>query len=509
MDALQNRDTRPTTTVPGQLLLPAGTDPVLADLIGQVNSPDHPAWMRQVERVGGCTRPLHLRGSTRVRDTETGLIDYQFSSLDAPGGVLLVRCRNRRATVCPSCAYLYQGDIYQLVRAGLDGGKGIPDTVRDHPRVFATLTAPSFGAVHTLHRPGPNGRDTRPCRPRHSPACDHGRPTRCFTRHAEDERLLGSPLCPDCYDYRAAIVWQASVGALWHRFTTGVPRRLAALSGRSVKEVTSNVRISYVKVVEYQRRGLVHIHTVIRADARPPKDADDPVPVEPPPAWLTAELLAEAVPLAAAAVIIRIDGGGAGTWTAQWGNELDVHVLSRSERDDDGSRMAAYIAKYASKGTEDAGWNPAEPEDSPRAAHAMAMIRAAWSLAEVDQLAHLKLGRWARELGYRGHVSSRSRHYSTTLAALRQARSDHLRASTAQPSTARAEAIPRQRLSVESKWELVGFGYTRGQALIAADIARDQAINRTAAREAGAARTRAGGRGRARRDTGEHERGAR
>jgi hypothetical protein len=111
---------------------------------------------------------------------------------------------------------------------------------------------------------------------------------------------------------------------------------------------------------------------------------------------------------------------------ARWGSELDVHVLSGSERDGDDSRMAAYIAKYASKGTEDTGWNPAEPENSPRAAHALAMIRTAWNLAEVEELAELKLGRWARELGYRGHVSSRSRHYSTTLAALRQARSDHL-----------------------------------------------------------------------------------
>ena len=49
-------------------------------------------------------------------------------------------------------------DTYQLIRAGLAGGKGVPDSVAVHPCVFATFTAPSFGPVHTrrvlTRRPG-------------------------------------------------------------------------------------------------------------------------------------------------------------------------------------------------------------------------------------------------------------------------------------------------------------------------------------------------------------------
>jgi hypothetical protein len=37
----------------------------------------------------------------------------------------------------------YRGDMWQLVYVG----KGVPDSVAEHPQVFATLTAPSFGAV--------------------------------------------------------------------------------------------------------------------------------------------------------------------------------------------------------------------------------------------------------------------------------------------------------------------------------------------------------------------------
>ncbi len=37
---------------------------------------------------------------------------------------------------------------FHLIRAGVADGKGVPETVADNPLVFATLTAPSFGAVH-------------------------------------------------------------------------------------------------------------------------------------------------------------------------------------------------------------------------------------------------------------------------------------------------------------------------------------------------------------------------
>ena len=57
--------------------------------------------------------------------------------------------------MCPSCSWEYQGDVWQLLFAGIAGGrKGIPDTVALHPMVFATLTAPGFGAVHTTRDDG-------------------------------------------------------------------------------------------------------------------------------------------------------------------------------------------------------------------------------------------------------------------------------------------------------------------------------------------------------------------
>src|SRR5207248_5373809 len=68
-------------------------------------------------------------------------------------------------TLFRSCSYEYAGDMWQLLYAGAAGGrKGVPESIRSHPLVFATLTAPGFGPVHTTRadRTGPAR-----CRPVH------------------------------------------------------------------------------------------------------------------------------------------------------------------------------------------------------------------------------------------------------------------------------------------------------------------------------------------------------
>ena len=46
-----------------------------------------------------------------------------YDTRTEPDGVLIKRCGNRRPAVCPSCSYEYRADAYQLVRAGITGGK--------------------------------------------------------------------------------------------------------------------------------------------------------------------------------------------------------------------------------------------------------------------------------------------------------------------------------------------------------------------------------------------------
>jgi hypothetical protein len=271
--------------------------------------------------------------------------------------------------------------------------------------------------------------------------------------------------------------------------------------------------LSYVKIVEFQRRGLVHIHAVIRADGVPPEDVEErPGVVLEPPAWVTPDLIGEAVRLAAGSVWVRVDGGSAGAWRLGWGEQVDVRNITHLTGARSPASVAAYIAKYATKSTEVTGRDTSGRAGTPQARHTARMAQAALDLSEVSELAGLMLGRWLKELAYRGHVSSKSRRYSTTLTALRQARAEHLaeqhRAGGQSGTVATGQDGDRD-LIVESKWELVGFGYSPGQVLLAADIARDLETNRAAAREAGDGRSRVGGRDRQRRPDDARKRGVR
>ncbi len=154
--------------------------------------------------------PIHLHGGSQIRDRDGAVLLER-------AGTVLAPCGNRREAVCPACSDRYRTDAFHLLRAGLAGdeSKNIPDTVADRPRMFLTLTAPSFGPVHTrtLTRRG------------------HVIPCRCGERHRPDDPRVGTAVDPDTYDYQGAVLWQAHAGALWARFTTTLRRTLAAQLG--------------------------------------------------------------------------------------------------------------------------------------------------------------------------------------------------------------------------------------------------------------------------------------
>ena len=93
---------------------------------------------------------------------------------------------------------------------------------------------------------------------------------------------------------RARCVWNNALGELWRR--TGpiyLPRTLARRPGVTQKRLREQVRVAYIKVAEYQRRGLVHLHVIARLDrAMPDYRADQ---LRPPGARFTVELLEDAV----------------------------------------------------------------------------------------------------------------------------------------------------------------------------------------------------------------------
>ncbi|MFI6409753.1 replication initiator [Streptomyces sp. NPDC050548] len=413
-----------------------------------------PELARQLSGLGGCTRPIRLDGhrTEYAVDTTTGEIGRAVHHLDSatlPAGQLLVRCNNRRATRCQACAETYRRDTYHLITAGLRGGKGTSDQVATHPRVFATFTAPSFGPVH--NRPS----SRRPCR--------------CGARHAEDDSTLSTPLNPDTYDYEAAVLWNAHAGALWRRFSIYLRREIAKRAGLTQRTFRDHARISFAKVAEYQKRGAVHFHSVIRIDG--PEGGDTS-----PPAWATAELLTDAIE--AAANITQVNGPeiDGRTHTFVFGRQLDVRTIQSADFDNGQElterAVAAYIAKYATKGAETATGTLdrplkflAELAQARITDHARRMIRVAWTLGARPELAELRLRAWAHMLGFRGHFSTKSRRYSTTLGALRDARAEWRRAQVG-PAI---DTDPDSTL-VLSHWVFAGTGLSRGEAWLSASL---------------------------------------
>jgi hypothetical protein len=184
---------------------------VLQEVVDRAG-PSFDRWAEQVAATGYCAHPVRLRGRVDHADPQTGEVRTAYSTDREPDATLLKACGNRRVSVCPSCSATYQADSFHLLAAGLRGGKGVPERVARHPRLFVTFTAPSFGQVHTRKA---QGLLVYPCHPyRQGQRCPHGLRLGCWQRHDADDPRLGEPLCPRCYQAGAQVLWNALAGRL-------------------------------------------------------------------------------------------------------------------------------------------------------------------------------------------------------------------------------------------------------------------------------------------------------
>jgi hypothetical protein len=361
-----------------------------------------------------CSHPIRLRGWQERIDADTGELLSRVVTAREPGGVLLVACGDRRAARCPSCAEIYRHDAFQLVAAGVRGGKGVPDAVGEHPAVMVTLTAPSFGAVHTIR--------------------DRDGGCSCGARHVTDDEALGTPVDPDRYRYLEQAMWNHLVPVLWKRTVQEIRRALARELGISRHRLRDAVRMRFVKASEFQRRGVVHYHAVIRLDGAVDVGCE-------PPSRCNAELLEHVVRCAVETVEVSASG-----YRLCWGRHFEIVRLAQEHI----GRAAGYIAKYATKATEVAAdglllprLRTASDVVNLRAPpHAKRLVEAAWLVGGEKGLRGAR--RWAHQFGYGGHTLTKSHDYSITFAALRGARAAWR---SGRPSDASSDVITRGRLA--------------------------------------------------------------
>jgi S-DNA-T family DNA segregation ATPase FtsK/SpoIIIE len=235
------------------------TDPRLPEALARLAAPGgYEAFEDQVRGARFCRRPVRLKGSV-TRPGPTGPPGaLRLGQPTGPGAAESVR------DPAP--------DAVPTLRLDLPGRRLRPGGGRApwwQGRVPEEVSRPSGRSPHPdrpqLRGGAPNdpGRDLSPLGaplpPWHRPAL----------RPASHRRgpLLGQAICPSCYDYDAAVLFNASVSELWRRTTIYALRALGNLAGMSVRAVAKEVRLSYVKVVEFQRRGSVHLHALVRLDA--------------------------------------------------------------------------------------------------------------------------------------------------------------------------------------------------------------------------------------------------
>lgn len=464
-------------------------DPTIDRLKRRMQDSGFDEWKAKVHSTGGCAHPVHLTGRWAIHDTATG------HTLTSTSGEIFAACGNRRESVCPACSDRYAADAFHLLRAGLSGGtKGVSTQVTDRPRVFATLTAPSFGPVH--NRPTTSTGKARACA--------------CGSFHHEHDSARGQPLDPDSYDYTGHVLWNAHVGPLWHYFRLALLRTIAKTVGIPIRAITRYLRVSYAKVAEYQRRGCIHLHSVIRLDG--PDGPDDP-----PPTWATTELLDTAIRTAVASVRITSPEVDGQTRELAWGSQVDIRPIRAEHVEDDHGvitedRLSSYVAKYATKGT-----STSEAADRPIRSeghiehlavnpHHRRLMRTAWTLGGPNpcgdchptgphvakdcgcetghpctpdgqhctpecesghychtchasgwvpgELASLKLRRWTHMLGFRGHFLSKSKHYSTTFKRIRGDRRQYRHEAVLDDL-----GVTDDEITVINHWDMTRVGY--------------------------------------------------
>jgi hypothetical protein len=276
----------------------------------------------------------------------------------------------------------------------------------------------------------------------------------CTTIHSDDDARVGQPLCADCYDYTGHVLFAWHAPELWRRFTIGL-RRLLNSHLRAMGEAANSVRINYVKVAEMQRRAIPHFHAVIRLDG-------PPVAGEPPTAPVSSIIatdLAMLVQRAAHAVTLTVTDpelpGDRDGPVLRFGTQTDTQPLQANRGGGPGEvtpprsgrSVAAYLAKYVTKSVAEFGvgirrMSPLAVADLDVTAHVRAILTTITRLAA--HRAYYGMDRWLHTLGYRGHITTKSRLFSTTMGALRAYRATWTRQQRTQHAATTPDRNPRR-----------------------------------------------------------------
>lgn len=341
----------------------------------------------------GCSHPIPVR--MRCADTSTGEIYL--------GRTIEKDCGSRLAERCLHCSEIYKRDAMSVFNEGVAN----TETPVTH-YTFITFTAPgsqTFGRTHQRVV------KKRKANKSHVVRCS------CKHTHREDDVRIGTPINPSTYRYDLAAAFNAASS------------RLLAITLQRLGRAR-NEKLSYARVAEFQKRGLIHFHVLVKGVIAPE---------------MIREVVLGNVDEEANVLSEPVSHDG---W--QWGEQVDVKVIDK----DDKKQVGYYLLKlisYSLKGTDTSTNGPA--------AHRAQMQKSALRGCSCKQGRHCALGRrydpdahtfyvgkmddkFCRRhqlayngWGFRGHILAFSRGWGMTFKDVRQRRRDYARSFIKQPDT--------------------------------------------------------------------------
>jgi len=313
-------------------------------------------------------------------------------------------CGSRLADRCEYCSQVYAADARSVFNGGVES-----DPVQESHFTFLTLTAPGsevFGKTHqrvtrTVGKDKAEKIIVLQCS--------------CKRRHRQDDAAIGTPIDPSTYRYDLATDFNKSAS----RLLAVTLQRLSRRHGEKLR---------YARVAEFQKRGLLHFHILIRGEVSPTQ-------------------------IAAVVKGVRNEAGDwvvkpvqHGEWT--WGEQVDVRVVSS----DDKGKVGYYLRKLISYSTKGANSEASGPTD-----HRARMQAAALKSCNCEKFApdcrqgkraDVRRNRYYPEAsekfcrrcqlafngwGFRGHILAFSRTWGMTFKVVRQRRIDFARQAFGEP----------------------------------------------------------------------------
>ncbi|CAM5632327.1 hypothetical protein STENM223S_00797 [Streptomyces tendae] len=210
-------------------MTPAAPTAAIRQLAALARHGDLSAYAHQIQRLGGCERPIRMEGHRLDVHAATGEIVREITDRELPAGQPSSAATTAAPLGAVSCAEVYRKDTFHLVTAGLSGGE------RHRPAVAPDTRASSPPSPH---------RPSAPCTT--APAAA-GVAADAFTRTTTPPsarpwtRTDTTTARPSC-----GTLTRGSSGPL----TTYLRQHLASRAGLSRSALRHCLKVSYAKVAQ-------------------------------------------------------------------------------------------------------------------------------------------------------------------------------------------------------------------------------------------------------------------